>query len=119
MSHRYLIDTNVSIQIEDLFPNGAVSNINLVRAFSSNVQYGFMIGFAMRVTSSRLSESSIRAAQRGLSVAYRFGSVYLRSSRTIQGRGLRVFNATGMAMYVSKCFLFCVSIILCVTIVSE
>ena len=82
----------------NLFPRYTVSNINPVSAFRSNVQYGFMMGFIMNVDSSRLSESAITNAQIRLRVAYRFGGLYLRSSRTIQGRGLRVFNETGIAM---------------------
>ena len=52
-----------------------------------------MVGFRMDVVS--LSEGSIRLAQYRLRLAYRFGSLYLRSSRIIQGRGLRIFNETG------------------------
>ena len=60
-----------------------------------------MMGFSMRVAPSRLTESDIQSAQLRLAVAYRFGRIYLRSSRTIQGRGLRIFNTTGTAIYMS------------------
>jgi len=55
-----------------------------------------MVGFRMDVVPSRLPESSIRIAQIRLRLANRFGRVYLgESSRTIQTRGLKVFNETG------------------------
>ena len=57
----------------------------------------------MRVNSSSLSESDIYSAQLRLGVAYRFGTIYLRSSYRIQGRGLKVFNTTGTTIYVSEC----------------
>ena len=60
-----------------------------------------MMGFSMSVVPSRLSESDIRSAQLRLSVAYRFGRLYLRSSRTIQGRGLRIFSTTGTTIDMS------------------
>ena len=85
----------IFVQIEDLFPANGVSNISSVSAFRSNVQYGFMIGFKMDVNSSVVTESDISSTQSRLSRAYRFGSLYLRSSRTIQGRGLRFFKGIG------------------------
>ena len=51
-----------------------------------------MIGFKMDVNSLVVDKSDISSAQTLLSRAYRFGSLYLRSSRTIRGRGLRVFK---------------------------
>ena len=50
----------------------------------------------MDVDSTVVNDSAIRSAQSLLSRAYRFGSIYLRSSRTIQGRGLRLFKGIGM-----------------------
>ena len=60
-----------------------------------------MMGFSMSVVPSQLSESDIRSAQLRLSVAYRFGRVYLKNSRTIQGRGLRIFSTTGTTIDMS------------------
>ena len=65
----------------------------------------------MSVAPSRLTESGIRSAQLRLSAAYRFGRIYLRSSRTIQGRGIRIFNTTGMAIHMSTDIFFCVSVL--------
>ena len=87
------------LQIASLFPTNGVSNISPVSAFRSNEQYGFMIGFKMDVSSSIVTESAISTAQTLLSRAYRFGNLYLRSSRTIRGRGLRVFKGIGMNNY--------------------
>ena len=83
------------MQIEDLFPANGVSGISTISAFHSNVQYGFMFGFKMDVNSSVVTESDISSAQSGLSRAYRFGSIYLRRNRTVQGRGLRIFKGIG------------------------
>ena len=58
-----------------------------------------MIGFKMDVNSSAVDESDISMAQKLLSQAFRFGNLYLRSSRTIRGRGLRVFKGIGMCAY--------------------
>ena len=54
-----------------------------------------MIGFKMDVNLSAVDENDISYAQILLSRAYRIGTLYLRSTRAIQGRGLRVFKGIG------------------------
>ena len=99
VSYEFQLDSFLFfVQIEDLFPANGISDISPVSAFRSNVQYGFMIGFKMDVNSLVVTESNISSAQSGLSRAYRFGSLYLRSS-TIQGRGLRFFKGIGTCAY--------------------
>ena len=50
----------------------------------------------MDVNSTVVTESTIKNAQSQLSRAYRFGGLNMRSCRTIQGRGLRLFEGIGM-----------------------
>ena len=65
-----------------------------------------MIGFKMDVNTSAVEESYISYAQFRLSRAYRFGGLYMRSSRTIQGRGLRFFR--GISTYMCLCCSICI-----------
>ena len=69
------------------------------------------MGFIMTVDSSRLSESGIRSAQLRLKAARWLGDFYLRSSSSMQGRGLRVFSETGTA--ICLCVLGCVCMCVC------